>query len=603
MSSNPPPTVAIIGAGPGGMFFCHALETMKRKLQQQGNKEEALACLPIVTCFERASGPGGVWRPSRTFGSAVMDNTEEKKTDSPRGAASYSLDGDQSSTTTNMYEALWTNGPKEAIEFFDYHFDEHFDYPLPVYMPRQPVFEYIIGRCTQKCPDFFETYVKFDTSVEFVQYLEDTKKFQVTTLDMETGEERVQEFDKCIWAGGENGRPKIPHAMLEMLEQGGFRGKIIHSSDTADFETDVKGKRVLLIGGGYSAEDLSLMAVKCGVEKVYVSSRDNENVVTWTGAWPQNKVEVLKCRTPIGVTEGGNCIQFAKTYWEWPNKYLSYDKVETEVRDIDTIIMCTGYEPNFQMLHEDLRKAVEKDSEFKVNVPKDWRMKPNKMTDILGEVPAGDCRYINSVVGYYGLYRGMSIDNPSMMFIVTSVDNPLFGIDVDCWLLLRFITGMNQIPSADEMKNQNEADAIRHMENSYLRYCMDHNYCKAWDEAAAKSDEIRQELYRLYYAAKSDHYALYYRTLARSIEEAEYPVSYGSYENLNNTVETLIEYGNKSYYARANLKPDGKDCEWRTFRDCDNADDFRSVFTGEPSIPLKEKWLEIDANDATILEP
>jgi len=37
-------------------------------------------------------------------------------------------------------EALWTNGPKEAIEFFDYYlFDEHFDCPLPVYMPRQPV--------------------------------------------------------------------------------------------------------------------------------------------------------------------------------------------------------------------------------------------------------------------------------------------------------------------------------------------------------------------------------------------------------------------------------------------------------------------------------
>ncbi len=597
--STEPPTVAIIGAGPGGMFFCHALETMKRKLQQEGN-ETALARLPTVTCFERAAGPGGVWRPSRTFGSAV--DTEEKKTESPGGAASYSFD-QQTASTTNMYEALWTNGPKEAIEFFDYHFNEHFAYPLPVYMPRQPILEYMIGRVTKHCPDFFETFFKFNTSVEFVEYLEERKKFQVTTLDTETGKEQVQEFDKCIWAGGENGRPKLPQAMLEMFEQGGFRGKIIHSSDTADFENDVKGKRVLLIGGGYSAEDLSLMAIKCGVEKVYVSSRDAENVITWTGAWPQNKVEVLKSRIPIGVTEGGNCIQFAKTYWQWPNKYLPYNNVETEIRDIDTIIMCTGYEPNFQMLHEDLRKAVEKDPEFKLNVPKDWRMKPNAMTDILGEIQAGDCRYINSVVGYYGLYRGMSIDNPNMMFIVTSVDNPLFGIDVDCWLLLRFITGMNQIPSADEMKRQNEADAIRQMENSYLRYCMDHNYYKAWDEAAAKNDDIRRELYLLYYAAKSDHYTLYYRALARSIEEAEYPVSYGSYENLNKTVETLIEYGNKSYYSRANLKPDDKDSEWKTFRDVDNANEFRSVFTGEPSIPLKEKWLDIDANDATILEP
>jgi thioredoxin reductase len=475
-----------------------------------------------------------------------------------------------------MYEALWTNGPKEAIEFFDYHFNEHFDHPLPVYMPRQPILEYMIGRVTKNCPHFFDTYMKFNTSVEFVRYVND--KFEVTTLDMETGKEVTQKFDKCIWAGGENGRKKIPQAMLDMFQQGGFRGKIMHSSDTGDFERDVKGKRVLFIGGGYSAEDLALMAVKCGVEKLYVSSRDNENVVTWTGAWPQNKVEVLKCLTPIDLTEGGNCIQFAKTYWEWPNKYLPYNKVEMEIRDIDTIIMCTGYEPNFHMLDNDLRLAVEQDPEYKVNVPNDWRMKPNKMTEIMGEVEAGDCRYINSVVGYYGLYRGMSIDNPNMMFIVTSVDNPLFGIDVDCWLLLRFITGMNTIPSAEEMKRQNEADAIRHMENSYLRYCMDYNYCKAWNTAAAKDAETREELYKLYYAAKSDHYEIYYRTLARSIEEAEYPVSYGSYESLNETVQTLIEYGN-------------------------NADEFRSVFTGEKSIPLKQKWLDIDANDATILEP
>lgn len=100
-----PPTVAIIGAGPGGMFFCHALETMKRKLLKEGN-EEALANLPTVTCFERASGPGGVWRPSRQFGEAVMDSDEKKTGDtSPRGAASYDHSFDETTataTTTNM---------------------------------------------------------------------------------------------------------------------------------------------------------------------------------------------------------------------------------------------------------------------------------------------------------------------------------------------------------------------------------------------------------------------------------------------------------------------------------------------------------------------
>ena len=44
--------VALIGCGPAGMSFLHAL---------QKKKAEGVA-VPQVTCYERASGPGGVWR-------------------------------------------------------------------------------------------------------------------------------------------------------------------------------------------------------------------------------------------------------------------------------------------------------------------------------------------------------------------------------------------------------------------------------------------------------------------------------------------------------------------------------------------------------------
>jgi hypothetical protein len=230
-------------------------------------------------------------------------------------------------------------------------------------------------------------------------------------------------------------------------------------------------------------------------------------------------------------------------------------------------------------------------------------MKPNKLTELLGDVEVGDVRWINSVVGYPGLYRGLSIDNPNMMFIVTSVDNPLFGIDVDSWLLLRFITGLNKIPSAAEMWKQNEDDAWRQMDNIYLRYCMDSAYCKACDDMHYKDPECHDLLWGSYKEAKSKHYEIYYRVLARSIQEAEYPVSYGSYDELNETVQTLIKYGSMSYYARYNLRPDDEDSEWKTFRDCSDFGMFRSVFTGAKSVPLQQRWLDIDANDATILEP
>ena len=72
-------TVAIIGCGPGGMFIQHALALRKKQLQDEGNLA-AVASLPQLTCFERGSSPGGVWRADRNAGE------------------------------TNMYEALFTNG-------------------------------------------------------------------------------------------------------------------------------------------------------------------------------------------------------------------------------------------------------------------------------------------------------------------------------------------------------------------------------------------------------------------------------------------------------------------------------------------------------------
>ena len=70
-----PDSVVVIGCGPGGLFFCHALETKRREMLARG---ESVENLPNVTVFERASSPGGVWRSERTFGSSPSI-AEEKK--------------------------------------------------------------------------------------------------------------------------------------------------------------------------------------------------------------------------------------------------------------------------------------------------------------------------------------------------------------------------------------------------------------------------------------------------------------------------------------------------------------------------------------------
>ena len=48
-----PPKVAVIGFGPSGMSFLHAVAHRRKKLEEEGNTA-ALAELPDVTCFERS---------------------------------------------------------------------------------------------------------------------------------------------------------------------------------------------------------------------------------------------------------------------------------------------------------------------------------------------------------------------------------------------------------------------------------------------------------------------------------------------------------------------------------------------------------------------
>ena len=36
-----------------------------------------------------------------------------------------------------MYRHLWSNGPKECLEFADYSFEEHFGFPILSFPPRE----------------------------------------------------------------------------------------------------------------------------------------------------------------------------------------------------------------------------------------------------------------------------------------------------------------------------------------------------------------------------------------------------------------------------------------------------------------------------------
>ncbi len=91
--------IAVIGAGPSGLAVLRAFESARLKG----------ATIPEIVCYERQKDSGGIWNYTWRTG------TDEY--------------GEQ--VHASMYRYLWSNGPKECLEFSDYSFEEHFGRPIP----------------------------------------------------------------------------------------------------------------------------------------------------------------------------------------------------------------------------------------------------------------------------------------------------------------------------------------------------------------------------------------------------------------------------------------------------------------------------------------
>jgi thioredoxin reductase len=553
-------SIAVIGAGPSGLFFCHSIE----KIAQKSGRKIA------VTCFERSSQPGGIWRMANA---SAEDNT------------------------TDMYDALWSNGDSHSKEFYDYTYDEHFGGPVPVYLKRQEILDYILARCRKNCPDFFEKYAQFRKEVEHVVYDYSKRQFDITVKDLNLSTKDVKHFDKCIWACGENSKRNIPSNLVQMFQDGGYKGKVIHSAETKNFKENVQGKRILLVGGGYSAEDLALQAIKHGVEKVYVSCRSMSDEICSTKNWPMDKVEILYLQEPKKVTKNGRCIQFHEVTWTIDGYVPDTGEVESEIWDIDTVILCTGYKINLDMIDPSLNKGFPHSGygpDYKFKVPSGWKMPPNEFDHLVGDVPlAKDIRYLPNYI-HPEFYRGVLISNPNMMFIATYGSYvPLLACEAYAWLLACYASGEVELPSRDEMNAFNEAETLAMLELSYFRYLMDANYWKAVDNLEDFWPEDGMSTPELWDEAHYEECILGYKRLAQVLKDANYPFDLGTREKLNKNTKAILWFGELSYNHRYKLEPVGDEKNWKTYRDYEDAESFYSLHTGTRCIPLNKRWIDM----------
>ncbi len=286
--------IAIIGAGPSGLAQLRAFQSAAQ------NGEE----IPEIVCFERQDDWGGLWNYTWRTG----------------------LDEYGEPVHCSMYRYLWSNGPKEGLEFADYSFEEHFGRQIASYPPRAVLFDYIEGRVKKAG---VRDWIRFRTPVRHVSYDSDTEKFSVIAHDLIKDLEYTEEFDHVVCASGHFSTPNVPH--FEGFTT--FNGRVLHAHDFRD-ALEFKDKDILIIGTSYSAEDIGSQCWKYGCKSVTVSHR----TAPMGYKWPDNWEEV-----PLLQKVEGNTCTFK----------------DGSQRDVDAIILCTGYKHHFPFLPDDLRLVTE----------------------------------------------------------------------------------------------------------------------------------------------------------------------------------------------------------------------------------------------------
>lgn len=282
--------VAVIGAGPSGLGQLQAFEAARR----QGTD------IPEIVCFEKQSDWGGLWNYTWRTG---LDE---------RGEPVHS----------SMYRYLWSNGPKECLEFADYPFEEHFGQRIPSYPPREPLADYITGRARKSN---VRRHIRFSTVVRSVTYDESNDKLTVVAQDLALDRTLSEQFDHVIVATGHFAIPNVPH--FDGIEQ--FPGRVMHAHDFRSAEEFV-GKDLLVVGASYSAEDIGLQCKKYGAKSVTFSYR----TAAMNFRWPDGMEE-----RPLLRKLEGRTAHFK----------------DGSTAQVDAVILCTGYQHHFPFMQDSLR--------------------------------------------------------------------------------------------------------------------------------------------------------------------------------------------------------------------------------------------------------
>lgn len=216
-------SVCVIGAGPSG------LPALKAAL------DAGFDC----DCYEKGEMIGGLWA------------------DTVNGAA---------------YDSLVINTNKDMMQYADYPMPDEW----PEYVPRLKIVEYF---------HHYAEAFRLNDHIFLNHEVTSAKRkeqggWSVTVKNIKGQTTKSKEYDILLVANGHHGKPKLP-AGSEYPGLDQFTGIQMHSHEyQSPLAHDLKGKRVLVVGGGNSAMDIACELGNPGLQnKVVISMR--RGVYVW----------------------------------------------------------------------------------------------------------------------------------------------------------------------------------------------------------------------------------------------------------------------------------------------------------------------------------
>jgi trimethylamine monooxygenase len=164
--------------------------------------------------------------------------------------------------------------------------------------------------------------------VRDVQFDATTETFTVTVHDLVADTVASDVFDYVVVASGHFSTPNVPY--FEGVES--FPGRVLHAHDFRSAD-EFKGQDLLLVGSSYSAEDIGTQCYKYGAKSVTFSYRTKPMGF----AWPEGFAEV-----PLITKIAGRTVFFK----------------DGSSREVDAIVLCTGYKHHFPFLPDSLRLST-----------------------------------------------------------------------------------------------------------------------------------------------------------------------------------------------------------------------------------------------------